>query len=221
MRAEHHSRRDKAKPSKALIVAAPLILCALVTAADGTRQVSHHGDGTASTFAEATTYFARNTEYFEVKESILFAASGMLNGDPVKGSVFWNSSGTHEVGEGTVIHFSKGSAMPAMSTSLNDIAAVVGLILLILVVTLAIVRGDIRSLRPRAPLGWRAVHAAARLLPPTVQDEYVEEWTAWLRDLRAGGARWPKIVVEVLSIVLVAAPRLAMTLRLLPDRTAS
>lgn len=52
------------------------------------------------------------------------------------------------------------------------------------------------------------------LLPAADREEYVEEWRSWLWDMREAGQPWYRGVVEVLSIVLIATPRLAVTLRL-------
>jgi len=55
---------------------------------------------------------------------------------------------------------------------------------------------------------------AGQLLPAAVRDDYVEEWQAWLNDLHAASEPWHRRLAELLSIVLIAAPRLAVTLRL-------
>ena len=55
---------------------------------------------------------------------------------------------------------------------------------------------------------------AGRLLPATEREEYVEEWRSWLWDMRETGQPWYRRLVELLGIVLIAAPRLAITLRL-------
>ena len=47
-----------------------------------------------------------------------------------------------------------------------------------------------------------------------VRDEYVDEWQAWMCDLREAGEPWYRRLAELLSIVVIAAPRLAVTLRL-------
>lgn len=59
----------------------------------------------------------------------------------------------------------------------------------------------------------RAVTGAGWLLPAHVRDQYREEWAAWMSDLRAD--RTPRIQrwIELLTLVLIAAPRLAVTLR--------
>jgi hypothetical protein len=67
--------------------------------------------------------------------------------------------------------------------------------------------------------GWRAdknlsVTLASFLLPVTVRHDYIEEWQAWLRDLRISGEPWHRRFVELLSIVLIAAPKLAIAHRL-------
>ena len=59
-----------------------------------------------------------------------------------------------------------------------------------------------------------ALRRAARLLPAGVREEYLEEWRAWMADLRKAGAPWYRRLTEWTSIVLIAAPRLAVTLRL-------
>ncbi|MGX7827449.1 hypothetical protein ACTG9Q_20425 [Actinokineospora sp. 24-640] len=59
----------------------------------------------------------------------------------------------------------------------------------------------------------RAVTGASRLLPVEVRDEYHEEWAAWMSDLRADGTPRVRRWIELLTIVLIAAPRLAVTLR--------
>lgn len=59
----------------------------------------------------------------------------------------------------------------------------------------------------------RAVRQASRLLPTDARNEYLEEWTAWMLDLRANGTPPVRRWIELLSIVLIAAPRLAIILR--------
>jgi hypothetical protein len=58
-----------------------------------------------------------------------------------------------------------------------------------------------------------ALRGAARLLPARVRQDYLEEWQAWLADLRDEGQPWYRHLVELLSIVLIAGPRLAVRLR--------
>jgi hypothetical protein len=55
---------------------------------------------------------------------------------------------------------------------------------------------------------------AARLLPAADREEYVEEWRSWLWDMRETGQPWYRRLVELLYIVVIATPRLAITLRL-------
>lgn len=59
-----------------------------------------------------------------------------------------------------------------------------------------------------------AVRAAGQLLPAAVREGHIEEWCAWLRDLRESGEPWHRRCIELLSIVFVAAPKLAIALRL-------
>lgn len=65
----------------------------------------------------------------------------------------------------------------------------------------------------RAPRPPRAVACASRLLPAGIRDEYQEEWAAWMLDLRIDGTRRLRRWLELLTIVLIAAPRLAISLR--------
>lgn len=71
---------------------------------------------------------------------------------------------------------------------------------------------------PRLATRDAMVRGAGRLLPATVRQEHVEEWRSWLRDLREAGEPRRRRLVEMLSILFVAAPRLAVILRL--DRRA-
>ncbi|MDT8913592.1 hypothetical protein [Amycolatopsis sp. PS_44_ISF1] len=64
------------------------------------------------------------------------------------------------------------------------------------------------------------VTGAGQLLPAEVREQYCEEWAGWLADLREGGVSRARWWVEVLSIVLGAAPRLAVTLRWTARREA-
>lgn len=62
--------------------------------------------------------------------------------------------------------------------------------------------------------GATVVRQAGRMLPSTVRGTYVEEWRAWLWDLREQREPWYRRLGEVLSIVFIAVPRLAVILRL-------
>ncbi|XVS67846.1 hypothetical protein ACQPYE_17915 [Actinosynnema sp. CA-299493] len=67
----------------------------------------------------------------------------------------------------------------------------------------------------RRPLrSSRAVTNASRLLPADVRDKYQEEWAAWMLDLRTDGTPQIQRWIHLLSIVLIAVPRLAVTLRM-------
>ncbi|MBB5960440.1 hypothetical protein FHS29_007064 [Saccharothrix tamanrassetensis] len=59
----------------------------------------------------------------------------------------------------------------------------------------------------------RSIVGASRLLPAHARDEYQEEWTAWMLDLRAAGTPRARRWTELLTIILIAAPRLAIILR--------
>nr|CEL23486.1 hypothetical protein [Kibdelosporangium sp. MJ126-NF4]CTQ89100.1 hypothetical protein [Kibdelosporangium sp. MJ126-NF4] len=75
---------------------------------------------------------------------------------------------------------------------------------------------SLRGLRDRH--ARRALAIASRLLPHDVRDEHLEEWTAWLLDLRRNGTPRVRWWVELLSLVLVAAPQLAVVLRMRTGR---
>jgi hypothetical protein len=62
--------------------------------------------------------------------------------------------------------------------------------------------------------GRKTVQRMGRMLPATVRSTYVEEWQAWLLDLREQDERWYRRLAEWLSIVFVAAPYLVVMLRL-------
>jgi hypothetical protein len=59
----------------------------------------------------------------------------------------------------------------------------------------------------------RAFGRIGRLLPAAVRDEYCEEWAAWMADLRADGTPRVRRWLELLSLMLIAVPRLAVGLR--------
>ena len=80
-------------------------------------------------------------------------------------------------------------------------------------------RGSVRSRKERRTTGGAALEWAGRLLPDAMAEEYIEEWRAWLSDLQEAGEPWYRRMVELLVIVLVAAPRLAIICRLGPRRT--
>jgi hypothetical protein len=79
---------------------------------------------------------------------------------------------------------------------------------------------SVRSRRERRISGGSALEWAGRLLPDAMAEEYIEEWQAWLADLQEAGEPWSRRMVELLVIVLVAAPRLAIICRLDSRRTA-
>jgi hypothetical protein len=68
--------------------------------------------------------------------------------------------------------------------------------------------------RRHSRVGGVAVRGAGRLLPAAVRQAHVEEWQGWLYDMREQAEPWYRRLAEVLSIVLIAAPRLAVTARL-------
>lgn len=80
-------------------------------------------------------------------------------------------------------------------------------------------RGSVRSRSERRTTGGSALEWAGRLLPDAMAEEYIEEWRAWLADLHEAGEPWYRRMAELLVIVLVAAPRLAIICRLGPRRT--
>lgn len=68
--------------------------------------------------------------------------------------------------------------------------------------------------RPRSRVGGLMMSQAGRLPLQAVRAGYLEEWQGWLYDLREQGEPWYRRLIEVLSIVFVAAPWLAVTSRL-------
>ncbi|MEU0529215.1 hypothetical protein [Amycolatopsis tolypomycina] len=66
----------------------------------------------------------------------------------------------------------------------------------------------------------RALSCAGRLLPAEVRDEYCEEWAAWMADLRANGTPRVRRWLELLSLMLIAVPRLVIGLRWAAARRA-
>jgi hypothetical protein len=64
-----------------------------------------------------------------------------------------------------------------------------------------------------------ALKWAGWLLPDTMKEDYIEEWRAWLSDLRQAKEPWYRRTAELLVIVLVAAPRLAIICQLAPRKT--
>jgi len=77
---------------------------------------------------------------------------------------------------------------------------------------------DVTSGARRSSWSSRAVAGVSRLLPVEVRDEYCEEWAAWMSDLRVDGTPRVRRWIELLTIVLIAAPRLAIALRLATRR---
>ncbi|MBV9139351.1 MAG: hypothetical protein JO115_00230 [Pseudonocardiales bacterium] len=76
-----------------------------------------------------------------------------------------------------------------------------------------------RSRRVHRSTGGSALKWAGRLLPDAMKEDYIEEWQAWLSDLHQAGEPWYRRTAELLVIVLVAAPRLAIICRLNPRKT--
>lgn len=212
MSAQRTGFQHKAKVAAA---AAPLIVCAAVMGADSA-PVTGNARDTGSVFTANTTYAVTSTEVLEVHEPTwALAEGGVTDGEPAQGTVYWGP-GVHEVSAGTTLSFAEGTPMPRISGDIADLLGVLAIIAAIVLSVLVIVRHDVRVPRLAGPLAWRVAGVAARLLPRSARDEYVEEWTAWLQDLRADQVPWHRYFREVVSIVLVAAPQLAVTLRLFP-----
>lgn len=118
----------------------------------------------------------------------------------------------------------------ATTTGATDgVAATGGVAVAVIAVIATIVVGgivgviDLARTRTTKPHGRRtalsrATHGAARLLPIAVRHDYQEEWEAWLLDLRAVGTPRTQRWVHLLTIVLIAAPQLAITLRMVARR---
>jgi hypothetical protein len=74
------------------------------------------------------------------------------------------------------------------------------------------VASGVRRSRVFSRVGW--------LLPGNVREEYCEEWDAWMADLRADGVPRVRRWLEMLSLALIAVPRLAIGLRVAAVRRA-
>ncbi len=81
--------------------------------------------------------------------------------------------------------------------------AVVGVLLLVAAVVLA---------KPPSHVPW-PVRCASRLLPADVRHEQLEEWANWMLVLREQGMPRIQRWIELLTIILIAAPELAILLR--------
>jgi hypothetical protein len=193
---------------------APFVLYTAVMSADSApAAVVETGP---AVFPATTPFYATRNETLEIHAVTRATFDGVIDGDVGYGTVYW-IPGTHHVGAGTSISFDKGTPMPTMPGNTSDIIDILGIIAAIVLSALIIARHDIRAAQLN-DLACRVVENAARLLPPSARETYLEEWTTWLQDLRTNGAPWHRRLAEVLSIVFVAAPRLALTLRWFPRR---
>lgn len=118
-------------------------------------------------------------------------------------------------------------AFPVSAIGADTAAGFVGYVIMIVggvVVGVAYLRSELRlSMARRRAVGARRTSAfgrVGRLLPVEVRDEYCEEWAAWMEDLRAGGTPRVRRWLELLSLVLIGVPRLAIDLRVAAVRRA-
>ena len=68
--------------------------------------------------------------------------------------------------------------------------------------------------RRQRDTGPVALRLATWLLPSEARQDYAEEWRRWLLELREAGEPRYRRLIELLTILLVAAPHLAVILRL-------
>ena len=206
-------RLSSSRSARLGAIVLPLLVCAAAMGADSAPG-STINSGSA-VFAAATTVEVTSAAVVEIKKPTWATVRGTVSGEPAEGSVYWGP-GTYEMGAGTALSFDKGAPIPTMFEDAANPLGIVGIIATILLFILIIVRRDIRPVQPTGPFTWRLAGAAARLLPPGARDEHLEEWTAWLRDMQVSRVPWHRYLGEVASIALVAAPRLALTLRRRP-----
>ncbi|KOX29421.1 hypothetical protein ADK67_10820 [Saccharothrix sp. NRRL B-16348] len=106
------------------------------------------------------------------------------------------------------------AGLSAASGVLDDAAGgILAFALAILVIALLLAGEGITNPIEIGPWSDDVIAGASRLLPADARREYREEWAAWMIDLRADGTPRVRRWIELLSIILVAAPRLAITLR--------
>ncbi|GAA2679843.1 MULTISPECIES: hypothetical protein [Actinosynnema] len=97
------------------------------------------------------------------------------------------------------------------------IATIFGIVLGLVSVTgmvlggLIYLTGPVAEVTPRCPS--RSIRAAVCLLPAQVKDRYLEEWAGWMLDLRVDGTPRLRRWSELLKIVLIAAPKIAIARR--------
>jgi hypothetical protein len=208
------AQRAGFRRAKLAAVAASLVAGAALLGADDL-----HGTtaGNGLVFTTRSTFEVTSAEVVEVSEPIWANVQGEADGESANGTIYWGR-GVYEVEPGTTLEFPEGTPMPRTSGNSADFPAVLAILTAISLSVLLIVRRDVRAGQVADPLDARVVGAAVRLLPPNVRDDYLEEWAAWLQDLRANRVPWHRHFGEVTSIVFVAAPRLALRLRLFPRR---
>ncbi|WP_146174721.1 hypothetical protein [Umezawaea tangerina] len=90
----------------------------------------------------------------------------------------------------------------------------------IIINVIALLRDRVASAAIPSDSTRRNFRGAARLLPTAVRDEYQEEWAGWMQDLRESGVPRLQRWLEHLTIILIAAPKLAITLRRAARRAA-
>jgi hypothetical protein len=119
-----------------------------------------------------------------------------------------------------ILHYALSGVLSQVFGAFDGLASSLASSLAILIATSAVVRiaiGTIKVLLAkdrRRGSAAAVVKAAGRLLPAAARDGHVEEWQAWLHDLRESGEPWYRRLAELLSIAVVAIPRLAIILRL-------
>lgn len=113
------------------------------------------------------------------------------------------------------------AGLSAASGVLDDAAGgMLALALALLVIALLLAGEGFTNPVEIGPWSGDVIAGASRLLPADARREYREEWAAWMRDLRTDGTPRVRRWIELLSIILIAAPRLAVTLRTSARRAA-
>lgn len=120
-----------------------------------------------------------------------------------------------DVGVGVCVGVVVGAGLVVIGSEVIIVGLVGGCIALLV----ANVAGVVVTWRGGSSASGLTLRQAANMLPAFAREHYLEEWRAWLSDLRDAGVPWYRRLAEWLSIVLIGMPRLAVMLRLGSRRT--
>lgn len=111
---------------KLFAIAAPtFIICVLFIGRGGVHDsdMTSLSEPLSPTFTIATTVDVQTPVMLHVRETVVFAARGTIDGDEVNGSVHWEPGVDHAVSAGTTMHFSQRSAVPVVAGAPADNAS--------------------------------------------------------------------------------------------------